>query len=68
MTNMNPIKRNGDTKTRQKRAPKRTGSIQKTEENPQNHESIPKVPLILPEVLQNPQLTIFRHDDQQELN
>ena len=63
MTNMNPNKPNGDHKTRQKRAPKRTGTTQKTEENPKYHESTTKVPLSLPEVLQNPQFTLFQHDD-----
>ena len=68
MTNMNPNKPNGDHKTRQKRAPKRTGTTQKTEENPKYHESIPKVPLSLPDVLQKPQSTLFQHDDQHEPN
>ena len=68
MTNMNPNKPNGDHKTRQKRAPKRTGTTQKTEENPKYHESTPKVPISLRDVLQNPQFTLFHYDDQQEQN
>ena len=51
-----------------KRAPKRTGSTQKTEENPKYHESIQKVALSLPDVLQNPQFTLSHHDDQHETN
>ena len=62
MTTENPTKPNGDPKTRQKH-PKKKGSTQKTEENPKYHESTPKVPLSLPEVLQNPQFTLFQHDD-----
>jgi len=63
MTNMNPTKTQRRPQNTSKRAPKRTGSTQKTEENPKYHESTPKVPLSLPEVLQNPQFTLFQHDD-----
>ena len=40
----------------------------KTKEKPKSHRSTPKVPLNLPDVLQNPQLTISHHDDQHEPN
>jgi len=40
--------------------------MQKTEENPKYHESTPKVPISLPEILQNPQFTLFHHDDKHE--
>jgi len=43
-----------------------TGSNPKMKENPKSHRSTPKVPLNLPDVLQNPQFTIFHHDDKQE--
>ena len=41
---------------------KRTGSPPKMKENAKYHESTPKVPLNLPDVLQNPQFTLFDHD------
>jgi len=63
MTNKNSTKTKRRPQNTSKRAPKRIGSTQKTEENPKYHESIPKVPISLPEVLQNPQFTLFQHDD-----
>jgi len=68
MTNVNPIKHNGDPKTRQKESQNEQDQPKKREENPIYHESTPKVPLSLPEILQNPQFTLFHHDDQQEPN
>jgi len=46
----------------------RTGSLRNMKENPKSHRSTPKVPVNLPDVLQNPQFTIFHHGDQHELN
>ena len=68
MTNMNRIKPNGDQKTRYKESQKEQDQPKKKEENRKYHESNPKVPLNLPDVLQNPQFTLFHHDDQQEPN
>jgi len=62
-TNMNPTKTKRRPQNTLERAPKRTGSTQKTEENPKYHEYTPKVPLSLPEVLQKPQFTLFQHDE-----
>ena len=67
-TNENLTKPNGDHKTRQKEPQTRTGSTPETKENPKSHRSTPKVPLNLPDVLQNPQFTLFHHGDQQEPN
>jgi len=63
---MNPTKTKRRPQNASKRAPKRTGSTQKTEEIPIYHESTPKGPISLPEVLQNPVFTLFHHDDQHE--
>ena len=46
----------------------RTGSNPKMKENTKSQRSTPKVPLNLPDVLQNPQFTLFHNDDQQEPN
>ena len=54
MTNMNPIKHNGDPKTRQKESQNEQDRPKKQEENHIYHESTPKVLLSLPDVLQNP--------------
>jgi len=63
VTNKNTTKTQRRPQNTSKRAPKRTGTTQKSEETPKYHESITKVPLSLPEVLQNPQFTLFQHDD-----
>ena len=41
---------------------------EKMKENLKSHRSTPKVPLNLPDVLQNPKFTISHHDDQHEPN
>ena len=54
MTDMNTIKPNRDPKKRQKEPQKEQDQPKKTEGNPIYHESTPKVPLSLRDVLQKP--------------
>jgi len=68
MTNMNPNKPKGDHKTRQKEPQKEQEQRKKTEKKTKYHESTPKIPISLCDVLQNPQVTLFHHDDQKEPN
>ena len=65
-TNENPTKTQWRPQNTSETPQTRTGSNPKTKENPKSHRSTPKVPLNLPDVLQNPQFTLFHHDDQHE--